>query len=132
MSEIGPNMEAAMAEAKQKLSQHGLPTDGAGISVYHKLNMKDRIFDFTSGFVLPSIDGVPAELSSWSIPAMNALCTEHIGSYENLGNGWSAANQVVRYKKLKQSKVGCYEIYRNNPGDTAPADLRTEIFLPLR
>ncbi len=55
-----------------------------------------------------------------------------MGNYDHLGNSWSAANQYARYRKLKQSKVGTFEIYRNTPNDTAPAELRTDIFLPLR
>lgn len=57
---------------------------------------------------------------------------EHVGSYSHLGNAWSAANQFARDKKLKQSKVGAFELYKNDPKDTTAADLRTEIFLPLK
>ena len=84
------------------------------------------------GVVVPESVDVPAALSTWSIPSAQALCVEHTGSYENLGNGWSAAHQYARYKKLKQSRVGTFEIYKNDPEETAPADLITEIFLPLK
>ncbi len=133
LSEIGPSMDVAFAEAKQKLSQHNLPTDGQTISVYHTCNLKTQMFDYTSGFVIPDSAGsVPAALSSWSIPVTKAFCVEHVGSYEHLGNGWSTANQIVRYKKLKQSKAGTFEIYKNDPKNTPPGDLHTEIYLPLR
>jgi effector-binding domain-containing protein len=132
-TEVGPSMKTACAEATQKFAEHHLPTDGQAISVYHKFDMKADTFDYTSGFVLPeSVDSVPAALSSWSIPQTQALSVEHIGSYKHLGNGWSAAHQFARYKKLKQSKVGTYEIYHNDPKETSPAELRTEIFLPLK
>lgn len=133
LSEIGPSMDAAFADAKQQLSQHGLPTDGQPISVYHACNLKTRMFDYSSGFVIAdSAVSIPSEFSSWSIPAMKALCIEHVGSYEHLGNGWSAANQIARYKKMKQSRVGTFELYKNDPKDIAPGDLRTEIYLPLK
>jgi effector-binding domain-containing protein len=132
-SDIGPSMEAAFAEAEQKMGQSGLPIDGAAISVYHVFDMKRQMCDYTSGFVVPQETGsVPAELASWSAPAGRALRVEHLGSYEHLGNAWSAAQQVARYRKLKQSKVGAYEIYRNNPKETPASELRTEIFLPLK
>jgi effector-binding domain-containing protein/uncharacterized protein YndB with AHSA1/START domain len=133
LREIGPAMDASFAEAKRKLSQHGLPTDGTAMSVYHTCSLKTQMFDYTSGFVIPaSVSSMPAELSSWSLPATKALCVEHVGSYSHLGNAWSAANQFARYKKLKQGKVGAFELYKNAPKDAAAADLRTEIFLPLR
>lgn len=133
MSEIEPSMTSAFAEATQKLSYAQIPVDGDPISVYHRFDMKQQIFDYTSGFVIPlSWPSVPEELSSWSIPQMKAFIVQHTGSYANLGNAWSAAHQHTRYKKLKQSKVGTYEIYRNHPAETPPAELRTDIYMPLR
>jgi effector-binding domain-containing protein len=133
LSEVGPSMDAAFAKAKQKLTEQNLPTDGETISVYHDFNLKTQVFDYTAGFVIPETAGtVSPELSSWSIPTTKALCVDHVGSYENLGNAWSAANQFARYKKLKQSKAGAFEIYKNDPKETSPAELRTEIFLPLK
>jgi predicted transcriptional regulator YdeE len=131
--DIGPSMEAALDEAKRNLSAHDLPTDGEVISVYHKFDAKAGVFDYTSGFILPeSGNTVPPDLSSWSIPSVRALVVEHIGSYEHLGNGWSAGHQYVRYKKLKQSNNSPFEICRNDPQHTPAAELRCEIYLPLR
>lgn len=133
LSEIGPSMDAAFAEAEKKLAAHNLPTDGQPISVYHDFDMKAQVFDCTSGFVIPETAAtVPAELSHWSLPATKALCVEHVGCYSHLGNAWSAANQFARYKKLKQSRAGAFEIYTNDSEDTPPAELRTEICLPLK
>ena len=133
VSEIGPTMEAAFCESLQKLNQANLPADGTVISVYHKFDLKAQTFDFTSGLVLPDSAGpIPEGLSSWSIPAMQALRVRHIGRYEHLGNAWSAAHQYARYKKLKPSKVGAYEVYKNDPENTPPAELCTEVLLPLK
>lgn len=133
IGEIGSSMKAAVTEANEKFEQHGLPTDGQRISVYHDMNIKTASFDCTSGYVLPdSAPPVPDDLSSWSLPVSRALCVEHVGSYEHLGNAWSAAHQYVRYKKLKQSKLGAYEIYENCPDDTPAAELRTTVMLPLK
>jgi len=126
-------MDAAFAEAKLRLAEHNLPTDGEMISVYHDFDMKAQVFDYTTGFVIPeSAATVQSELSHWAFPTTKALSVEHIGSYDHLGNAWSAANQFARYKKLKQSKAGAFEIYKNDPKEPASADLRTEIFLPLK
>lgn len=133
LSEIGPSMNAAFTDAQTHLTRAGIPIDGQPISVYHHFNMKTQVFDYTTGFVIPETAGaVPSALFEWSIPTVTALAVEHIGRYEHLGNGWSAANQVARYRKLKQSKAGAFELYRNDPQQTSPAELRTEIFLPLK
>ena len=133
VQDIVPSMEDAFCQAAEAFKKHGLPIEEAGISVYHAFDMKAGMFDYTAGWLLPESAGdVPAELSSWSITTVKALRVDHTGSYDNVGNGWSAAHQFARYRKLKQSKVGTFEIYRNDPGNTATADLQTEIYLPLR
>ena len=101
--------------------------------MYHSFDIKSQKCEFTSGFVIPeSAAPIPTEITDWSMPASQGLCVDHVGSYDHLGNAWSTAKQYTRYKKLKQSKFGTCEIYRNNTGHTAPGDLRTEFVLPLR
>lgn len=132
ISEIGPSMKAAVNEAVEYFQQHNLSVDGQRIAVYHDMSIKNASFDYTSGYVLPESATVPDKLSSWSLPAGKGLCVQHVGSYEHLGNAWSAAHQYVRYKKLKQSKLGAYEIYENCPDETPAAELCTDIVVPLR
>ena len=129
---IGPSMSEAFANAEKKFADNNIPIDGKGISVYHKMNMKAKTFEYTSGFIVPESTTTPAGAEEWAIPEMNAYVVEHLGRYEHLGNAWSAANQHVRYKKMKQARCGAFEIYENNPDNTEPADLRTDIFLPLK
>jgi predicted transcriptional regulator YdeE len=132
LQEIGPAMEAAFAQAEELFCRHNLPA-GEAISVYPKFDWRTQTFDYISGFEISDPgDDLPPELATWSLPASKALCVEHVGSYQHLGNAWSAAHQYARYKKLKQSKAGSFELYKNNPQATPPADLRTEVYLPLR
>ncbi len=131
---VGTAMDATFAKAQAAFKQHGLPMSGAMISVYTKFNVKAGVFDYISGYIIPSDIQIPAGsgLTTWELSASKAFRVEHIGAYRHLGNGWSAANQIVRYRKLKQGRSGTYEIYRNTPADTADADLVTDIYLPLR
>ncbi len=130
---IGTSMKEAFEEASGKFEEQSISIEGHGISIYHDMNMKAKTFDYTSGFVLgDSVGEVPAGLSTWSIPSVQALVTEHHGRYDHLGNAWSAANQHARYKKLKQSKAGAFEIYTNDCDTTPPAELETIIYLPLK
>lgn len=132
MKDIGPSMEQTIGRVHEEFDRHGLPKDGEMISVYHEFNLKQQLVDYTSGYIVPSNVAVPEGMSSWSLPAGQALRVEHVGRYDHMGNAWNAAQQNARYRKLKQSKVGTFEIYRNNPAETAEADLLTEIYLPLR
>ena len=131
MAEIGPLVEQSFRRAAELLG------DGVcqytPMSVYHKFDMKQQVLDFTAGFAVPdSGEPVPAGLQPWSIPSKQALRVSHVGSYENLGNAWSAGNQYARYKKIKLSSDAGYETYLNDPHTTDPAELRTDIFLLLK
>lgn len=131
LKDVGSQMQNVLCEVKEKFDQHGVEPTGV-ITVYHTANLKTQMFDLTVGLMIAESASPPPELSTWSIPEVKALCVQHHGRYEHLGNPWSSAHQIVRYRKLKQSKVGAFEIYRNDPDETDPADLHTDIYLPLR
>lgn len=131
IEDIGSSMETVFQQVKHIFETNGLSMEQP-ISVYHKCDFKRRTFDYSGGFVLPENAEVPTGLTTWSIPNVRALCVEQIGRYEHLGNAWSAAYGYARYKKMKPSKVGSFEFYKNDPADTEPADLRTEVYLPLK
>lgn len=136
VDEIAPAMEAAFATAEQEFRRSGLSVDGPMISVYTRFQVKSAMFHFICGFVLP--DGAQDlyapqfPLKTWAAPAGRAFQVQHTGSYRHLGNGWSVANQLVRAQKLKQSKVGTFEIYRTIPPHTPENELLTDIYLPLK
>ena len=127
---IGESMVRDYKKVNQEFERLGLPMK-QGISVYHHFNIKKKIMEYTCGYMVDKHVDAPG-INNWDVGSVQALRVDHIGSYGNLGNAWSAANQIARYKKLKQSKVGTIEIYRNTPEDTEPADLVTEIYLPLK
>lgn len=132
-NDLGLVMDEAIVAATDLLIQHNLPSDGLPISVYHNFAHKSESIEFTTGRVVPdSLDSLPEDISTWSMPQMQALRVEHHGRYENLGNAWYTAIQVARQKKLRQSEIGAFEIYRNDPAETPAAELRTDVFLPLR
>ena len=132
IDEVGEAMSQAFNDAREMCARNKLNAEGTMVSVYHKLDMKKQQFDFTSGFIVESDSLEPAGMHSWRLPACQAFRVDHQGHYEHLGNGWSVANQHCRYKKLKQSKVGAFEVYRSTPDNADANDCVTEIYLPLK
>lgn len=131
MDTINEAMDAAFGEAKERVGAAGMCCEGEMASVYHEVDMKAKTFDFTAGYLVPELKDAEG-ISTWSLPACDALSVKHTGSYDHLGNAWSAAYQHVRYKKLKLSQAGTFEIYRNDPGTTPNEALLTDVYLPLR
>jgi len=130
---VGNKMEQTFAEARAEFAKAGLQP-GTPVSVYTRFRVKQGMFDYLSGFELTSGQQLPAgtRLRLWELPSGQAFQVRHIGSYSHLGNAWSAANQIVRHKKLKQKSCGTLEIYRNGPGEVPEPELVTDIYLPLK
>ncbi len=133
LKDIGGTMQGAMRELSDLLAKHGIPSDGKLMAAYHKFHIGKQTCEFTLGRIIPPAEGeAPAPLEQWTCPETKAFCVEHLGDYNHLGNAWSAANQHVRYKKLKQRGCSAFEIYENNPDETPIDQLRTNIYLPLK
>jgi effector-binding domain-containing protein/uncharacterized protein YndB with AHSA1/START domain len=131
---VSSSMQEAFGEAQREFARLGLPTDKGTISVYTKFKIKQGEFHYISGFIIPENTTVPAgsSLKTWSMPTSKVYRIEHIGPYKHLGNGWSVANMQCRGKKLKQQKIGTFEIYRNSPDTTPDDEIKTDIYLPLK
>lgn len=134
LADIGPVMTAALDEAREEFCRLDVtPEAGGAVTVYLNWNLRSQVFEFLSGFLLPeSAPESLGSLSCWSTPEISALRVDHRGSYEHVGNAWSAAWQVARYRKHKVRNRGTFEFYRDNPEETDVADLRTEVYLPLK
>ncbi len=86
-----------------------------------------------AGVVLPRRVEVAAPVSIASIPAGEYAVLRHKGPYGDM----RAAYQWLYGEWLVQSgreaaDAPCFEEYLNNPKDTPPAELLTDIYLPLR
>jgi AraC family transcriptional regulator len=57
----------------------------------------------------------------------------HCGPYESLAETYSALIKEYAPEQGREAADGpCFEVYRNNPQNTAPKDLRTDVHVPLR
>lgn len=78
---------------------------------------------------LPMPDGL---IEQW-VTAGRYACTVHNGPYEQLGDTWSRfMGEWLPACGHTLGQGPSYERYLNNPSNTAPADLRTEICIPIR
>lgn len=132
IAEIGPKMDQAYATTTEKLSAAGIATDGDAVAVYHPSDIKKGVFEFTAGFTVADETTIPAGLATCQLPTGKAFHVRHTGCYSNLGNAWSAAHQVARYKRYKLRKTDSFEVYRNFSKETPPVELITDLYLPLK
>jgi AraC family transcriptional regulator len=76
---------------------------------------------------------VPGGISLATQPAGRFVKHVHTGSYETLGEtyGQLIGQWIPALDVTLAEGAPCVEIYLNSPADTAPEDLRTEIYVPL-
>ncbi len=82
--------------------------------------------------VVPEDFAMAAGLVEQRLQAGPYACTVHVGPYERLGDTWARfLGEWLPASGRRLRNEPSYEIYRNDPGTTPKAELRTELFLPL-
>lgn len=123
LSEIGESMGKVMQTVKEKLTSAGMSEPQQWVSLYHDLNLKTQIMDFTTGVKIPADSEPPAGLVVKTVPPTQAFHVTHVGDYKHLGNAWFAAHQHLQATKRKANrKVPGVEIYSDGP--ETPAEER--------
>lgn len=85
-----------------------------------------------AGVVVPEGAVLLAGLTETRIPAGRYARALHMGPYENLGDTWARLmGQWLPQSGYRFGTGVSYEIYHNTPADASPAELRTELYLPL-
>ncbi len=84
-----------------------------------------------AGLVVPAGTSIPAALSSTTIPAGRYAKTTHRGPYDRLGDAWGQLFAWIAQHGHRVAHNKSFEIYRNDPTDTQPADLITELYAPI-
>lgn len=82
--------------------------------------------------IAPLGPGATGELGASELPACLVARTTHLGPYRTLPGAYEALHEWIHEQPGIDDGDGPWESYMNLPGETDPADLRTEIIWPLR
>ncbi|HET9991452.1 MAG TPA: GyrI-like domain-containing protein, partial [Kofleriaceae bacterium] len=85
-----------------------------------------------AGIVVPAATKLPAGLDVATIPAGRYAKTTHRGPYDRLGDTWAQLMGMWIPQHGERISGGVsFEVYVNNPMHAQPADLITELYVPL-
>jgi AraC family transcriptional regulator len=109
-------------------------SQGGMVGIYHDDPESTPIEQLRSdaGLVVPADVPLPDGLSEQRLPAGRYAKATHVGPYSQLGDVWSRL--MGEWLPRSGHRIGegsSYEVYRNDPSNTPPEQLCTEIFLPL-
>ncbi len=128
MEQMPDKMKADFDKLWAKIGEEPENVAGQPFTIYHKWDMVKGKVEYTSGVPVKNADGAGNGMISGSIPATPVHTVGHTGPYEYLGNVWSTMYNLHRNKVFKMNKkIDPFEVYVNNPMDTAPNDLVTEV-----
>jgi AraC family transcriptional regulator len=103
------------------------------LAVYHDAP-EAKVQDLRSDAAISVPAGTPAieGLTALHIAGGRYARTTHIGPYAQLGEVWSRflGRWPVESRHVRGTGP-VFEVYRNTPEDTAPHELRTDLYMPL-
>jgi len=133
IKEIGPSMEADFQKLGEAIESHSLTPAGKPFSIYHQWDVAKGTAAYTIGFPVEGEVQPPEGQVAGSVPDLKGYTIHHTGPYHYLGNAWSAGYQRVQAKVIRQDKsVDPFEIYQNDPRETPPEQLITEVIFPVK
>ena len=129
IEELGSVLDGAFASVFEYLGELGEEPAGPPYTAYHNDDMEN--LDIEAGF--PVAQELPGRgnIQAREIPGGRAATCIHVGSYGDLEHAYSALTQWVRKHGYEPTWVA-YEIYLNDPDESAPEELMTRVVLPLR
>jgi AraC family transcriptional regulator len=127
---LGPACGEILPRLAAWLAAKGMQPAGPPMIVYYSVDTATGDFDVAPAFFLPAPVAGEGEITAGETAGGEALVALHVGPYSTLGETWSAVFARAASLQRPVTKPS-WEIYLNTPADVAPADLRTEIYVPI-
>ena len=127
-----------MAEDFEKLHEYitsnDIETDHRPFCIYHKFQVVKKKVKYTAGVpVKEDIQDLPDGMKMGKIASTEVNTVIHKGSYQYLGNVWSAQQNMMRSKEFKPKRgFHPWEEYQNMPGEVPDNELVTHVHFAVK
>jgi effector-binding domain-containing protein len=122
-------MGSSYGEIMQVMGSSGAQPAGAPFAMYHNMDMSN--LDVEIGFPVAAAVPGSGRVKAGKLPGGRAAVTLHVGPYGKIGEAYDRLTAFVKEKGLNPESF-CYEFYLNDPAETPPEQLQTEIYFPLK
>jgi len=111
------------------LAELGSQPAGAPFAVYYNMDMQD--LDVEIGFPVAEPVLSKGDIQASQVPGGKQAIALHTGPYGEIGPAYEALTQFAKEQGCEPTGVS-YEFYLNDPQETPPGQLRTQIIFPLK
>ncbi len=127
--ELPAILGASYGAIMEYLTAAGGEPAGPPFVAYHNLDMAD--LDVEIGFAVSEKMAGTDAIQAGQLPRGKTASCVFIGPYVELVNAYTALNEWVDENGYAPTGVA-YEFYLNDPGETPPEELMTQIVFPLQ
>jgi hypothetical protein len=133
---IAMSIPASFAKLEAWLAEANSPPLGPRTLICHRWDLAKGVCELTSARPVGegTIKGrLPSTFVSFVLPSGKAEIIRHTGAYRHLVNAWCAAEARTEALELPRHRSQePFEVYENDPAQTAAEKLITTIYLPLK
>ena len=122
-------MGICYGEVIEHLGSKGIQPAGPPFAIYYNMDMTN--LDVAIGFPVASEVEGNGRVEVGKIPGGKAAVEMHLGPYDKIGDAYERLSAFVKDEGLEIDTC-TYEFYLNDPGETPPEQLQTEIYFPVK
>ena len=129
VEELPQAMGRVYGEIAQYLGQLQEHPAGPPFAAYYNMDMQD--LDVEIGFPVSRPLPGRGDIQPCEIPGGRAATCLYTGPYGDIGPAYTALSEWMQDNGYEATGVA-YEMYLNDPGETPPKELQTQIVFPLK
>jgi effector-binding domain-containing protein len=129
VQQLGQALGEAYGAIAQYLGELGEAPAGPPFAAYHNEDMED--LDVEIGFPVARELPGRGDILAGEIPGGGVATCLHTGPYSGIGSAYEALSHWMEENGYQPTGVA-YEVYLNDPDETPPEELQTQIAFPLK
>ena len=129
VQELPQRLGQAYGAIAQYLAELGETPAGPPYAGYYNMDMQD--LDVEMGMPVSRALAGKGEIKAGQLPMGQAATTVHVGPYDAIEPAYNALMGWMAEQGHQGAGVA-YELYLNDPAQTPPDQLRTQIIFPLK
>jgi effector-binding domain-containing protein len=127
---IGTAMQEAFRTLGEFIGRNAVEVVGPPVSVYRDHTATSMTMDVGMPVTDRGLKLASGDIKAGTTPVGTALKALHVGPYDRLRDTYSLINTELHRRGSRMPAMS-WEVYLDDPMTTPPAELRTEIYMPV-